>query len=38
MRDPASSRLAALDHGGVPAADITGLRNNLFNCVMCHGK
>jgi tetratricopeptide (TPR) repeat protein len=35
----AASRLAALDQGGVPAADIKKLRQAAgANCLMCHGK
>jgi len=35
----AKSRLAALDQGGVPTADIKKLRQAAgANCVMCHGK
>jgi hypothetical protein len=35
----ARGRLAALDHGGVPAADIKTLRAQAgTNCLMCHGK
>jgi hypothetical protein len=35
----AASRLAAMDHGGVPAADIKKLRAQAgTNCLMCHGK
>jgi hypothetical protein len=35
----AKARLAALDQGGVPAADITKLRQAAgTNCVMCHGR
>jgi hypothetical protein len=35
----ARSRLAAMDQGGVPAADIKKLRAQAgTNCLMCHGK
>ena len=35
----AASRLAAMDQGGVPAADIKKLRVQAgTNCLMCHGK
>jgi hypothetical protein len=35
----AASRIAALDIGGVPAADIKQLRQAAgTNCVMCHGR
>ncbi len=35
----ATSRLAALDEGGVAAADIKKLRAQAgTNCLMCHGK
>jgi tetratricopeptide (TPR) repeat protein len=35
----AKSRLAALDQGGIPTADIRKLRQAAgANCVMCHGK
>ena len=35
----AQSRLAALDHGGVPAAEIKKLRQAAgAQCAMCHGK
>ncbi len=38
-RAAATSRLAALDQGGVPAADIKKLRQAAgTNCVMCHGR
>ena len=35
----ATSRVGALDQGGVPAADIKKLRQAAgTNCLMCHGK
>ena len=35
----ATPRLAALDHGGVLAADVKKLRQAAgANCAMCHGK
>ena len=38
VRDLVQSRLSALDGGGVPASEITKLRGELGNCLMCHGK
>jgi tetratricopeptide (TPR) repeat protein len=37
-RDEAQSRLAALEKGTVPAAEIASIRGGLNSCTMCHGK
>lgn len=37
-RDEAQSRLAALEKGTVPAAEIASVRAGLNTCTMCHGQ
>ena len=38
VRDLVQSRLAALDQRAVPTSEITKLRGELGNCLLCHGR
>jgi hypothetical protein len=38
VRDLVQSRLAALDQGTIPTSEITKLRGELGNCLMCHAR